>query len=88
MTKGILGFLNKKPQGASNGGLSNKIEATLRAVEVGETSNLLLQDHELMVQNPPPSTAIPRLGQGSSAIVEEPCSQPLLFIFVHFQNLV
>ena len=52
-TIGILGFLKKKPQGASGQGLSSKKEATLKAAQVHETSNPIPQKLEPMVQNPP-----------------------------------
>ena len=42
-TKGILGFLRKKPQGATDQGSSSKKEATLKARPVCETSNHILQ---------------------------------------------
>jgi hypothetical protein len=71
MIKGILGLLSKKPQGAGGAGSTSKKKATPKAAQVGETSNFLLQDLELMVQSPPPSAAIQNLEQGSSAIVEE-----------------
>jgi hypothetical protein len=41
-TKGILGFLRKKPQGATNEGLSSKKEPTPKARPVCETSNPVL----------------------------------------------
>jgi hypothetical protein len=44
MTKGILGFLSKKPQGPTTKGSSSKKEAIPKAAHVGETSNLLLQE--------------------------------------------
>jgi hypothetical protein len=71
MIKGILGFLSKKLQGAISVCSTSKKEATPKVAQVGETSNLLSQDPELMVQNPLPSATIPSLEQGSIAIVEE-----------------
>jgi hypothetical protein len=57
-TKGILGFLRKKPQEASGQGLSSKREAPPKATHVRETSNLIPQEPEPRVQNPPTSGAI------------------------------
>jgi hypothetical protein len=41
-TKGILGFLKKKPQGASDQGSSSKKEAIPKATHVCKTSNHVL----------------------------------------------
>jgi hypothetical protein len=71
-TKRILGFLKKKLQGASSQGSSSKQEATLKATQVCETNNLIVQKPEPMVQNLPPSGAIQIVVQGFTVIVESP----------------
>jgi hypothetical protein len=70
--KGILGFLRKKPQGASSQGSSNKKEATPKATYVCETSNSILREPEPRMQNPPTNRAIRTVVQASIAIVEKP----------------
>jgi hypothetical protein len=57
-TKGILGFLRKKPQGATGQGSSSKKEATSKARPIRETSNHILREPEPRVQNLPASGAI------------------------------
>jgi hypothetical protein len=71
-TKGILGFLRKKPQGVTGQGSSSKKEPTPKARPVCETSNHVKQEPESRVQNPPASGAIQTVVQGSTAIVEKP----------------
>jgi hypothetical protein len=70
-TKGILGFLRKKPQGATDQGLSSKKEATSKARHVHEISNPVLREPNLRMQNPLASGAIRTVVQGSTAIVEK-----------------
>jgi hypothetical protein len=72
MTKGILDFLSKKLQGASGGGSTSKKEATPKVVQVGETSNPLPQNLELMVQNPLLRAAIPSLEQDFGVGMKNP----------------
>jgi hypothetical protein len=72
MTKRILEFLRKKLQGPSCQGSSNKKEATPKVAQVSNTSNLVPQEPQLMVQNPNLSRGIPTLVKGSTTIVEEP----------------
>jgi hypothetical protein len=71
-TKGILGFLRKKPQGATGQGSSSKKEAAPMARHVHETSNPVPREPEPRVQNPPTSGAIQTVVQGFTAIVKKP----------------
>jgi hypothetical protein len=72
VAKGILGFLRKKPQGATSQGTSRKKGATPKARHVHETSNPVPREHDQGVQNPPTSGAIRTIVQGSTTILEKP----------------